>query len=166
MRGGYRGRYWVGFSLIEILVVVVVLGIIAATTLPRLSRGAAGAAETQVSGSLAVMRNALELYQREHGGKYPAAEKFEAQMTQYTSFSGEPRVARDEVHCFGPYLRKVPALSVGGAEFRNSTLIVDLRKHESGSVAGAWAYEAATGEIRANVGDALVDADGERFNQY
>ena len=55
---------------------------------------------------------------------------------------------------------------MGGSEFRNATAVVDVLKHEAGSLPGAWVYKSTTGDIRANVGDALVDADGERFNQY
>ena len=56
-----------GFSLIELVIVVVIIGIIAAIAIPRLSRGSQGAADSALSGNLAVLRAAIELYATEHG---------------------------------------------------------------------------------------------------
>src|SRR5438132_5074121 len=76
------------FSLIELVIVVVIIGIIAAIAIPRLSRGSAGAADSALSGSLAVLRNAVDLYATEHGGTYPALATFDTQLTQFTESSG------------------------------------------------------------------------------
>src|SRR5919112_1210242 len=63
-----------GFSLIELVIVVVIIGIIAAIAIPRMSRGTAGAADSALSGNLNVLRNAIELYATEHGGKFPSGD--------------------------------------------------------------------------------------------
>ena len=49
------------FSLVEMIIVVVIIGILAAIAIPRLSRGAAGASDSGVRGNLSVLRNSIEL---------------------------------------------------------------------------------------------------------
>src|SRR5437764_14637069 len=83
-----KGRPGRGFSLIELVIVVVIIGIIAAIAIPRLSRGSAGAADAALSGNLAVLRNAIDLYATEHGGSYPALATITTQLTQYTDATG------------------------------------------------------------------------------
>src|SRR5690606_32356582 len=64
------------FSLIELVIVVVILGIIAAIAAPRMSRGSKGAIDSALKSDLAVLRNAIELYQIEHDGLYPSEANF------------------------------------------------------------------------------------------
>src|SRR5437764_10492917 len=77
------------FSLIELVIVVVIIGIIAAIAVPRMSRGAAGAGDSALAGDLATLRNAIDLYQTEHGGIYPTDENsISGQLTGYTDDAG------------------------------------------------------------------------------
>src|SRR5438046_9815698 len=80
-----KGRPGRGFSLIELVIVVVIIGIIAAIAIPKMSKGAAGAGDSALQGNLAVIRNAIELYNSEHG-KFPSgtATNVEDQLTKYT----------------------------------------------------------------------------------
>ena len=59
-RSAPRRRY--AFSLVELVVVVVILGIVSAIAIPRLSRGSEGASEAALIGDLAVMRRAIDMY--------------------------------------------------------------------------------------------------------
>ena len=68
------------FSLIELVIVVVILGIIRAIAIPRMSRGAVGAADSGAISDLAVLRSAIDLYQAEHDGTYPALAKPSARL--------------------------------------------------------------------------------------
>src|SRR5690348_17558690 len=77
-----------GFSLIELVVVVVIIGIIAAIAIPKMSKGAAGAADSAVAGDLTLLRQAIDMYQSEHGGAYPDPTNIVAQLTQYTNSDG------------------------------------------------------------------------------
>jgi prepilin-type N-terminal cleavage/methylation domain-containing protein len=64
-----------GFSLLEVVIVVAIIAILAAIGIPRMSRGSRGANDSAVSGNLAVLRNAIDLYAAEHGGDYPTLVK-------------------------------------------------------------------------------------------
>ena len=76
------------FSLVELVIVVVIIGVIAAIAVPRISRGARGAGESALRGDLAGLRNCIDLYAAEHGGNFPTAGAFEAEVTTYTDDAG------------------------------------------------------------------------------
>ena len=77
-----------GFSLIELVIVIVIMGIIAAIAVPRLSRSARTSGASALKQDLATLREAIELYAAEHGGKYPD-DAIVSQLTMYTNFSGD-----------------------------------------------------------------------------
>ncbi len=82
---GYARR---GFSLLEVVIVVAIIAILAAIGIPRMSRGAKGASDAALTGDLATLRNAIDLYAAEHGGAFPTTTDVTAQLTQYTNISG------------------------------------------------------------------------------
>ena len=160
---GFKSR---AFSLIELVIVVVIIGIIAAIAIPRLSRGAAGAADSAIAGNLSVLRNAIDLYATEHGGTYPALATFEAQLTQFSDASGTTSATKTATAIYGPYLRKVPPLPVGPTGYKNTTTVVDGSSGTPGTAAGAWFYNASTGDIKVNLADSEVDTAGKAYNTY
>ena len=153
-----------GFNLIELIIVVVLIGIIAAIAIPRLSRGSSGSADSALSGNLAVLRSAIDLYSREHNGAYPALATFDAQLTQYTDPAGAISPEKTETTIFGPYLRKIPALPVGANKGNSS--VIDTNSATVGSVAGGWFYDPTRGTIQANCADSELDSAGKKYNSY
>src|SRR5437763_3227967 len=77
-----------GFSLIELVIVVVIIAIIGAIAIPRMSRGAAGAADSALIQNLSVLRSALDLYQTENNGVYPAIANMPSALLQYNDGAG------------------------------------------------------------------------------
>ena len=147
-----------GFSLIELVIVVVIVGILAAIAIPRLSRATTGAADSSLQGSLAVMRKAIDHYSTEHGGAYPTAANFANAMTQYTDAQGTISATPTATCIYGPYLRSIPPLPLGAS------------KGDSGVAAAAgsgvgWIYTAATGSISANT-TTEADATGKLYSAY
>ncbi|MBU6176097.1 MAG: prepilin-type N-terminal cleavage/methylation domain-containing protein [Planctomycetes bacterium] len=67
---GKNSRF--GFSLVELVVVVLIVGILAAVAAPRMFNTSTKAKESATKASLSVVRNAIELYNSEQG-KYPAS---------------------------------------------------------------------------------------------
>ncbi len=146
------------FSLIELVIVVVIIGIIAAIAIPRMSRGTAGAADSALSGNLTVLRNAIDLYNTEHGGVFPAVDTISNQLTLYSNDAGTTSATKTGAFIFGPYLRAVPSLPVGAK--KGSTGIDDA----DGAAIG-WIYTEATGQIRANT-TTEADARGVLYSAY
>ncbi len=147
-----------GFSLIELVIVVVIIGIIGAIAIPRLSRGAEGASDSALTGDLAVMRNAIDLYATEHGGTYPTVVDFEAQLTTYTDANGNDSATKTGAYIYGPYIRKIPALKVG--DEKGSTSVA-----AAAGIGVGWVYDASAGTIVPNTGTDK-DASGKLYTAY
>ena len=156
------------FSLIELVIVVVIIGIIAAIAIPRMSRGTAAAGDSALSGNLSVLRNAVELYATEHGGTFPSGANIVNQLTQYTDDAGSPQAAKDTTHVYGPYLRKIPPVTVGtlkGDNTKNSLIIAQATDTPEASPTGGWIYNTGTGAMHANV-PTLADQAGKLYSDY
>jgi type II secretory pathway pseudopilin PulG len=130
--------------LLEVVIVVAIIAILAAIGIPRMSRGSKGANDSALSGDLAVLRNAIDLYSAEHGGALPGALTITNQLTLYSDASGNTNATKTSPFIYGPYVRKIPPLPVG-----------NTRKGQSGIAAAdaatiGWLYDADTGTIKAN----------------
>ncbi len=134
-----------GFTLVEILIVVVILGILAAIVIPQFSNASQEASINRVKSDLQTMRSQIELYKIQHLGTIPALLTFSAQMTAKTDVTGA--VGTD----FGPYLQKIPTnpfVATGG------NTLSDV------AATGGWTYTEATGAIYATQGSCPTAANG------
>jgi general secretion pathway protein G len=142
-------------TFVEILIVVLLVGVIAAVAVPRISRGARGVAESDVLTDLTALRNAVRLYHREHNGTFPAQDNspssFIDQLTRRTDAQGN--VGTDPaIYIYGPYLRgPVPAISVGPNRGANGVFVAPTGPtvDESLTTVG-WIYNSTTGDLIAN----------------
>lgn len=60
-----------GFSLVEILIVVSIIGILAAIVIPEFQNHSLQATETATKDNLSILRKAIELYAMQHNGVAP-----------------------------------------------------------------------------------------------
>ncbi len=155
-----NGRNDRAFSLIELVIVVVIIGIIAAIAIPRLSRGAAGAADAALIGDLAVMRSGIDLYSTEHVGDLPTLADIVSQMTQFTDINGNTSATKGGLFIYGPYLRQVPPLPVGGQ--KGNTRI----KAAPADGAGGFGWVYTSGLVFSNTAAGEVDDSGKPYNTY
>lgn len=147
------------FTLVEILIVVIILGILASIIIGLFSNTSKDASEKALKDNLRSMRNALQIYLAQHAS-YPTLTDFEEQMTLYTDSSGATSATRTSTHVYGPYILSMPPLPVGANRGES-----DLTSTTYAAGFG-WGYDANSGTFKANCPDAEVDADGVKYNAY
>ena len=153
------------FSLVELVIVIVILGVIAAIAIPRISSGSKNAGDAALRANLATLRNAIDWYYGEHNMVFPgakadglgnAAESYEAfvsQLTMYSKSDGSCSADKNAAYPSGPYLRNgFPNLTVGLNSGKNTVNIVNQVTPLSSTPADGkgWVYNVATGQIIAN----------------
>ena len=147
------------FTLIELLLVVVILGILAAVAIPQFSDSSGEARASTLQSNLAVLRNAIEYYRVNHNGKFPGypaaggtpteAETIN-QLTLSSKVDGSSAAIGTAGFGFGPYIReRLPTNPV------NTLATVLVLKDGDTFPAAAdnstgWVYQPSTGRIRAN----------------
>ena len=149
-----------GFGLVDLVIVVIILGIVAAITVPRISRGARDKDTVLLHHSAAALRQAIARYADEHDGVYPGATDgtaatFIAQLTLFTNEAGDVSTTRDEAHPYGPYLADgIPPAPFGA--HKNSTAVWIDTMHTppivDETIGAGWLYNPHTGEIVVNAG--------------
>ena len=137
-----------GFTLVEILIVVVILGILAAIVIPQFTQASTEARENSLRANLQTIRSQIELYKIQHNDNTPTFAAFTTQMTGYTLVTGVA-CAQGAVGAFGPYLQSVPV-----NPFTNTNTIDNTGT--AGDDVAAWEYVEATGAFNAD--DSGVDA--------
>lgn len=157
-----------GFTLVEILIVVIILGILAAIVIPQFTEASSEARISNLMTNLQTIRSQLLLYKTQHLEQYPGdasdADVFAQQMTQYTDVNGNTSATPDSDHPFGPYLQSIPANPLSGD---NTVTVVDDADtaFAAPETDGGWWFNKATGEFRANLTDAHTTSDGTKLNE-
>jgi len=161
-----------GFTLVELLIVVIILSILAAIAVPQFASSSTDAKNSALDSNLATMRSAIELYNQQHGA-YPSAvassggtaptggtagtgaagsgQAFIDQLTMYSNASGQTATSSDTNYKYGPYLKKgVPIEPISNsAAVEISTAGVLGMTATNGTNAG-WKFDNKSGQIIAN----------------
>ena len=158
---GKKMRAKSGFTLVEILIVVVILGILAAIVIPQFTGASTEAKESSLVSNLQSIRSQIELFKIQHNDILPGeilnadgtiteatAVTFVNAMCLKTDQYGNVGVAA--VNRFGPYMRKIPVnpfsnapdtvITVAGLSEEGSSVIVGDSKLAAGSSASGWYF--------------------------
>ena len=121
-----------GFTLIELMIVVAIIGILAAIAIPKFASLIRKSGEGASKGNLGAIRGALSIYYGDMEGQYP---------TDLASLT----VA-------GKYLNPVPAAKTPNYHPDSSAIVQGVT---SAGDAGSWTYNNVTGDP--NLGTVVVD---------
>ncbi len=136
-----------GFTLIEVLIVVVILSTLAAVAIPQFSDSQKDAREASLHRNIRTLRAGIEAYTLHHGTP-PDGAKDLFQLTQPTNLAGEIGQA-GPAYPYGPYLKTIPP--------QTFSMLTGVRL-DSGSgtpkslssPGGGWIYRPATGQVWAD----------------
>lgn len=136
-----------GFTLVEILIVVIILGILAAIVIPQFTEASNDARTSALNSDWQSVTAQIELYRMQHLGKYPGddwttgsavAEDMRDQLTQKTTTAGAVGSGS-----LGPYLSAFPS---------NPFVSDPTDAIAIGGLAGeGWGYDKVTGKLTRNV---------------
>jgi general secretion pathway protein G len=130
-----------GFTLVEILIVVIILGILAAIVIPQFTNASSNARESNITTQLQSLRQQIALYQLQHNNTYPKLITTGwTVLTEYTDVNGNVSATADATHIYGPYLESIPTNPLT-ATATAQTVAADA----SGSP--GWVYSESLGKI-------------------
>ena len=125
-----------GFTLVEILIVVIILGILAAIVIPQFTSASQDARKNSLVSQLQTLRSQLELYKLQHLDQLPStligATPAWTQMTNKTDASGA--TGTSTAFPFGPYLQADPVNPLNSV---NQTAVGVVTADVSGGAANA-----------------------------
>lgn len=150
-----------GFTLVELLIVVIILAILAAIVVPQFVASTSDAKLAALDSNLRNIRSAIALYNQQHG-EYPAANgdgsalanteaAFISQLTTFTNDEGVSSATKTATHIYGPYLTRssMPADPIMG--------VATVDVGDAGTLplvatvaTGGWKFDTVTGQLITN----------------
>ena len=136
-----------GFSLVELVVVILILGILAGVAAPKLFDTSGKAVDNGLKQTLKIVRDAIELYSANNGGALPGADNQEA------TFKAD----------LAPYLRKFPenpkaANPAKADQVKMIAGVLDIIAEVDNDK--GWIYHSGRGLFKANTNATLTDGTG------
>lgn len=125
-----------GFTLVEMVVVVLIMGIVAAVAMPRMAASTQTAKTNSAKQSLATIRNAIELYKADTSSNPPDSATLATVLKPYLK---------------GPFPAAPTGANAGSASVAVGTDPVAVVAGGAG-----WAYTAATGDFYLNDSSGLT----------
>ncbi len=133
-----------GFTLVEILIVVIILGILAAIVIPQFTEASNDARESALASDLQTLRSQIELYKVQHLEALPGA----GGATILQALIGRTDIDGDvaAAGAYGPYLQKMPTNPFDDLD----TVQSEAGVGNLGGGSHGWHFDTSTGQIHAD----------------
>lgn len=165
-----KARKDTGFTLVELLIVIVIISILAAIAIPQFIGSTTDAKTATLRADLTAMRNSIELYYHQHNSTYPGTtpgtgctglansnDLFVEQLGGYTDVDNGCSATKAATHPYGPYLKTGipdnPILNPVGTAANAAVATVAASAGAlvaNDAVDTGWSFSTTTGEIIAN----------------
>ena len=146
-----------GFSLVELVIVVAVLGILAAIVVPQFQSHATQAKEAVAKDSLRILRSGIELYTTQHGGVPPGYEDDDPRTVPSSS------TFHNQLVLEGRYVLRMPENPFN--KLRTTLVIANAGTFPDVATGTyGWVYQPATSTIRLDWPG--TDKSGLRYYDY
>jgi general secretion pathway protein G len=143
-------RHRAGFTLIEVLIVVIILSILAATIIPRYLSTADDAKQSSLNHNLHVMEAQFEIYRAQHLNTYPTITNNSLpQLTSPTNANGEIGAA-GPLYPFGPYVLEPPMNPYDGSMKVTPAAVPGQKPGGVVGNLGGWQYDVSNGAFWPN----------------
>ena len=149
-----------GYTLAEILVVVIILGILAAIVIPQLSTATTAARNSMLADDIRLMRTQTLVFKWQHRGiaagypdldrtKPPTEAAFISHVTMSSTPAGATASPGTAGFQYGPYMREIPPNPVNGKS--SVQIIADGAAFPSeANDSHGWIYQPSTVTFRAD----------------
>ena len=133
-----------GFTLVEILIVVIILGILAAIVIPQFTQASNDARTNSLASDLQTVRSQIQLFRVQHLDNFPSSDLVNQMMSRSDQLGNLAALTADpNTYPLGPYLQKFPT----NAFADNSNVKIG---DPAGTGPEGWDYNPATGAFYAN----------------
>lgn len=167
----FRCRKEAGFTLIEMLIVVIVLGILAMIIIPQINVSTGEARLSTLRTNLSTVRSAIELYYHQHDNVYPgtvatdgtttpataadACTAFVDQLRMYSQLNGKADGDSTTLTApiFGPYIKSATLPQNPYNDLSTVTCDItttDVTSRDAAAYTAGWLYYVKTGVFVAN----------------
>lgn len=152
------------FTLVELMIVVAILGILAAIVIPQIQGNTMQAKESAVKDTLRTWRNQIELYKLQHNGLAPgyiiigtlpvgaSDAKLRDQFIGTSTLTGDSVSSQNPVapYLYGPYLKSIPINPYNNLNTITYVSSGTLFSAVADGTSSGWLYKKETAEIRVN----------------
>ena len=156
-----------GFTLVELLIVVIILAILAAIIVPQFSAATDDANQSAYDTNIANIRASIDLYRQQHN-EYPGAvisgggtcdtgvavvgavgeAAFLAQLKNYTNAAGQACTGTGPNFRYGPYLKDdLPVNPLGATPSSTVTVVATGILGLTSGTTDGWRFDSVTGEF-------------------
>lgn len=158
----HRFTYRRAFTLIEIMIVVVLLGILAAIVLICFGDQIVETKEVAVKGDLRVMRTQITTYQVQHANTLPPTDRLVEALGAPTDLDGNPVSSASTLH-FGPYLTYVPPNPINNL---NTIKVIPAGAELAPDDSSGWLYQSDSGTFKLIANTTKLDMRGRPIAEY
>ena len=136
-----------GFTLVEVLIVVVIMAILAVVVVPQFASSTDDAKMSTAEFNLSTLRSIVQTYRGQHNGAMPTVDgttNLIEELLQKTAADG----TLDANGAYGPYLVEFPENPFTQVNTVTATASTTMASGDvTAGDAGGWLYNATTGQI-------------------